>query len=268
MLAAFTFLERIERAGGPCIARAGRQARVCPHCHRNVARAAESPDRAGHGRLTDRERRPDTRRRMRRRSELLCAPGRAGHRNVFGRQIFSRRRRASRGPVRRSARDRVGALVARCGLSDPTLKDGHTAADRSRERRVGCNESAAGKPDSIDVFLRQRDSLRRSAAAVLPHRNERTHASAGARQSSSLAAVRTRFNQRHRAALLSFDRRQGHKVCAQSDASDLHRTRRLGRTDVVRRRFLDVASRRRAACNAAHAAWFGTLRDVARRICG
>jgi hypothetical protein len=92
-----------------------------------------------------------------------------------------------------------------------------------------------------------RARLRRPAAAVLDRRDQRTHARARARQPAPFAALRARPDPRDRAALLPVDRRQGHQVRAQPDASDLHRTRRLGRTDALRRRLLDVAAGRSAS---------------------
>ena len=96
--------------------------------------------------------------------------------------------------------------------------------------------------------------VRGAAAVVLGHAHQRRDARARAGEPAPLAALRTRFDPRHRPALLSFDRRQGHQVRPQSDPSDLHRARRLGRTDALRRRLFDLAAGRGAARDAANAA--------------
>ena len=142
------------------------------------------------------------RRSRRRRAACVCADGsrylrttrRARDRHVLGRKDVSRRRRASRRTLRRSAGDRAGARVAAPRISDAPLKNRHAAAHRQDDASIRSDAGAAAERGAAAVFVHERSALRRAAAAVLRHRNQRAHARARARQPASLAAVRVGFD--------------------------------------------------------------------------
>ena len=180
--------QREQGAGGarasPADGQAGlRAARDC-----RVAEAAQSEDRPRAGRGSRGRGGCGARRRLRRRDALYGRPSRARHRDVSGRKILSRRRRARRGTLRRGARGWTRARAAPARLSDPPAQDRDAAPDRSYDGRSARDGAPAAQPDAVALLVLERVPVRRSATAVLRHPHERTHPRAGSRESSSLAA--------------------------------------------------------------------------------
>ena len=111
------------------------------------------------------------------------------------------------------------------------------------------------RPSATPLLFSYRSSARFAGpqlACYVTQTNARTHGSFA--KICTIAALRVRSDSRRRSALLSVDRRQGREVRAQPDPSSLHRARRMGRADAVRRRIFYVAAGRGAARDAAHAA--------------
>ncbi len=193
------------------------------------------------------------------------AERRAGDRDVSGRKDVSGRRRSrpKDGSAKRlrsgsQRRARAAGLSAR-HASRPARRRASTA------RRSTSPRWPSSAPSAVPLTFAY-GSPRAFAGPQLPCwivDTNAAHARAGPREPPPLAAVRARSDPRDRPALLSLDRGQGRQVRPQPDAPDLRRTGGLGRADVLRRRLLDVAARRRAARDAAHAARLRRRRDAA-----
>jgi tRNA uridine 5-carboxymethylaminomethyl modification enzyme len=178
----------------------------------------------------------------------------------------------------------LGGLIFRGEFNEPAGRLGEQPALELSEalRRAGfpTGRLKTGTPprvrrDSID-FSRMRPQPPSPVPLPFSYRSEAAfpgpqlacHVVATSERTHALAAVWTRVDPRDRAALLPFDRRQGHQVRAQPEPSDIHRTGGLGKRLDLHWRLLDVVAGGDPTRDVANVAGTRKGRDAARRLRG